>query len=579
MLSDLIVHNFAVIRNLQVSLADGLTIISGETGAGKSILVGAVNLILGARASQEMIRSGTDEATVEALFRLPGNPVLAARLEAAGFPHDGALAVRRAISRSGRNRIFLNGRPATLQQLSELMTGMISISGQHEHQLLLDPFVHLALLDQFAESAPLLVEVRNRYGAWMETRNQLQRLKKLQRERSQQLDFMKYQLQELEAAQLLPDEDTQLEEQRKILQHAATLHAAADGAHRLLYSDSRAILGSLDQVAAHLETLCNIDTRQNHLNENLEQAKIHLEELAYALRQYASGISFDPYRLSELEDRMALIQRLCKKYGAPLAQLIERTEELQAALSDSDDPEMKKLELVKQLAARRTDYLEAAARLSGRRRRAAQRLARDMEQVLSGLDLPKARFEAGLLPPDHDDPIPDTAFTETGIDQVEFLLSANPGEDLKPLAKIASGGELSRILLAVKSLLSVQGQAETLIFDEVDTGIGGRTAELVGRQLQRLASRHQVVCITHLPQIACYGRHHLRVEKEIKENATHTGIRHLSPEDRVEELARMLGGISISEKTRDHAREWLEKADSSEPEDSEDETGKSEKGN
>jgi DNA repair protein RecN (Recombination protein N) len=559
-LSELIVRNFAVIRDLEVSFSDGLTIITGETGAGKSILVGAVNLILGARASQEMIRTGTEEAMVEAMFELAGGPSLEARLAAAELPHDGSLVIRRGISRSGRNRIFANGRLITLQQLNEIMIGMISVSGQHEHQLLLDPTVHLSVLDRFAGTEPLLRETETRYRAWQTARNELQQLHKLRRERSQQLEFMQYQLKELEAARLQPDEDLLLEQERKLLKHAATLHDAADGAHRLLYSDSHAILGSLNQVAAHVEALCGIDSRQAALRENLEQGKIHLEELAYALQQYASEISFDPYRLTEIEERLALIQRMSKKYGATVAEMIERTEALREALSDSDDPEIRELELTRKLASCRVHYLEQAQQLSRSRRNEALRLTREMEQVLSGLDLPKARFGARFVPEDESAEVSESAFSESGIDQLEFLLSANPGEDLKPLARIASGGELSRILLALKSLLSVQGQAETLIFDEVDAGIGGRTAELVGRQLQRLARHHQVLCITHLPQIACYGQQHLRVAKAVEGDTTHTGISPLSPAQRVEELARMLGGVVISEKTRAHAREWLEKA-------------------
>ena len=561
MLSDLIVRNFAVIRDLEVGFGDGLTIITGETGAGKSILVGAVNLILGARASQEMIRTGADEASVEAQFELTGTPLLAARLAASEVPADGTLVIRRGISRGGRNRIFANGRLISLQQLHELMLGVISVSGQHEHQLLLDPSVHLDLLDRFAATAGQLAETGRRYHAWQAARAAWQQFRKLREERAQQLEFLKFQLQELEAAQLQPDEDLQLARERTLLQHAATLHAAATGAHRLLYSDAHAILGALDAVTTQVDTLCAIDSRQAPLKENLEQARIYLEELAHALQQYASGISFDPFRLSELEDRLAVLQRLGKKYGASVADMIARAEQLQGAVADCEDPAMRELELTRELAADRERYLDQARELSRRRRAEAERLAQDMERVLAELDLPKARFGVAFTAAgDAADQVADSLFTETGIDQVEFLLSANPGEDLKPLARIASGGELSRILLALKSLLSVQGQAETLIFDEVDTGIGGRTAELVGRQLQRLARGHQVLCITHLPQIACYGEQHLRVAKAVEGSGTETGISPLSADQRVEELARMLGGISISTTTREHAREMLEKA-------------------
>ncbi len=562
MLSELLVRHFAVIEEIEVGFDPGLTMITGETGAGKSIIVGAVNLILGGRASQELIRTGCQEALVQARFLLDAHPRVRRRLEAAGLTASDELIVSRTIHRSGRNKVFVNGHLVTLQQLQELTRDLISVSGQHEHQQLLDSDRHLRLLDHYARLEKERLEVAARYRNWAAVRSELERFNKLRQQQLQQRDFLLFQLQELEAAQLQADEDLQLESERNLLKHAQTLHDAADRAHQLLYSDHGSALETLGEAEKEIRTLCAIDPHQHHLNEHLEQARIHLDELCHGLQQYAASISFDPYRLNEIEDRLALIQRLTKKYGGTVSELIERREELQRAVEEIDDPEAREAELRRRLADLGQAYLDRARDLSDKRRRAAQRLAGEVAAILEHLDLPRARFAVRFDPAEPATGDTDVHFSPAGIDQAEFLLSANPGEDLKPLAKVASGGELSRILLALKSLLGDRDHPETLIFDEVDTGIGGRTAELVGLQLQRLASHHQVICITHLPQIACYGEQHFRVIKESTERETQTTIRPLSRDQRVEELARMLGGVSISRQTRAHAREWLEKSQS-----------------
>ena len=557
MLKDLLVTNFAIISNLEVSFAPGLNIVSGETGAGKSILVGAVNLVLGSRASQEMVRTGASEALVEAAFALADQAGLRARLAGQELEPEAAIQVRRSISRSGRNRIFVNEQQVSLQQLQQITRGLLSISGQHEHQQLMDPETHLATLDHFGGLLPLGVEVSRCFQRWSETRDQLAQFERLKREHAAQVEWMRFQLQELEAARLTPDEDVTLEQEQKRLKHAGALLAAAHDAHQILYGGRGAILEQLAGVARHFTTLMQIDPSQGPLVSQLEQARIHLEELAHAVQQYAHGISFEPERLAVVEERLALLQRLGKKYGASVAAMLQKRDELRAQLAQLEEGDFRENRLAKELEELREGYLRKAGELSERRREAAERLTAVVEQTLTLLDMPKARFASRFLEREATSGAADPTFTPTGIDRVEFLLSANPGEDLKPLARIASGGELSRILLALKGILSSQDDAETLIFDEVDAGIGGRTAELVGVQLKRLAERQQVICITHLPQIACYGNHHFKVVKEAGAEATHTTIRRLSQEERVEELSRMLGGITISEKTRAHAREML----------------------
>ncbi|SMC20574.1 DNA replication and repair protein RecN [Desulfacinum hydrothermale DSM 13146] len=561
MLSELIVHNFAIIRRLHLSLDPGLTILTGETGAGKSILVGAVNLVLGSRASQEMIRTGAEEATVEAIFTFDSPEVLRSRLAPLGLEPATELLIKRTITRSGRNRVFINGQLSTVQQLQGLAQGLISISGQHEHQTLLDPEVHLELLDRYGELGDDAAQVAQAFQRWAAKREALKRLRQMKRQRQEQLDFMRFQLQELEAAQLQEGEDETLEAERRLLKHAATLHEAASAAYGLVYRDQGAVLERLDETDRHLQTIVDIDPSRKSLQEYVEQARIHMEELSHGLQEVLSSIRFDPGRLAQVEDRLAVLGRLANKYGPSVAHMIRKRDELRQALASDGEVEWEESQLEKEIAAAFHTYRELARALSHRRKEAAERLQEDVERVLARLDLPRARFQAAVQPPpDRDLKAWETAATARGVDRVEFLLSANPGEDLKPLAKVASGGELSRILLALKTLLSHQGEAETLVFDEVDTGIGGRTAELVGRQLQQLSERFQVLCITHLPQIACFGRHHFRVHKESDADSTRTSVTRLDDRARVEELARMLGGVTITEKTLDHAREWLERA-------------------
>lgn len=557
MLSELIVHNFAIIRHLEVSFEQGLNIVTGETGAGKSILVGAVNLILGSRASQEMIRTGADEASVEAFFSLPDRHFAAGKLEEWGIDSTGDLIIRRTIARGGKSRVFINGRMAALQQLQQLARGLISVSGQHEHQMLLNADVHLGLLDTFGRLELERADVGEAHSRWAQTLDSLRKLRKLKQERASQLDWMRFQLNELETARLQPDEDVCLQQEINILKHAAILMDSATNAYQTLYAARGSVLEKLADVEKNLQSLSGIDPAQEHLRQHLEQGRIHLEELAHGLQQYSQHISSDPQRLSMVEERLALLQRLGKKYGGSVEAMLQRLAELREALALEEDADSIEDKLVKELARHRAQYLQRATALSGNRQEAALRLSREVQQTLAALDMPGARFSVEFDPAGEEGIENDTRFTPDGIDVIEFFLSANPGEDLKPLGRVASGGELSRILLALKSLLSREGEAETLIFDEVDAGIGGRTADLVGLQLLQLAARHQVICITHLPQIACYGMNHYKVAKQSAGDETLTTIEPLTAEDRLEELARMLGGISISERTRAHARELL----------------------
>lgn len=561
MLTDLAIHNFAIIRDLEISFHEGFNVLSGETGAGKSILVGALNLVLGGRASGEMIRTGTGEASVEAVLCLPPESPCGRYLGQWGIDSGPELAVRRSITKSGRNRVFINDQAASVQQLQQISSLLISISGQHENQRLLDPETHLGLLDSFGDLDPLCSEVREVFSAWQEKRDMLGRLKRAREQKAAEMDFVRFQIGELEAAKILPDEDEELHREREILKNAAMLSSSSQAAVNALYSDKGAVLERLSDVERCLDSISTVDPAQKTFGEYLQQARINLEELTHALRRYAERIVFDPQRLAALEDRLAFLGRLGKKYGPSANAMLARLEELRASAGEGDESNLREEELEKELESLRASYLDKAEGLSSKRREAAARLSGDVSRSLSELDMPHVRFDTRFYDEEANSPL----FSPTGFDRVEFLLSANPGEELKPLARIASGGELSRILLAFKGLVGRKEETETLIFDEVDTGIGGRTAELVGVQLQKLSERHQVICITHLPQIACYGRWHYLVKKQAGGNETETTIRMLTGQERSEELARMLGGISISDKVREHAKELLERSSGSRP--------------
>jgi DNA repair protein RecN (Recombination protein N) len=507
-----------------------------------------------------MIRTGAREATVECVFFLRNGGPLLDCLRGWGVEPAEELLIRRAINRNGRNRVYVNDQTVSLQQLQQLAKNLISISGQHDNQLLLDPSLHLDFVDAYGSLGDRREAVGRLFAKWSGAREEILKFRRLRDERQARSEYMRFQLNELETAKLQPGEDELLDRERNLLKHASVLMEAAEGSHRSLYADRGAVLGILSGVGKNLQTLNRIDPSLKPLEDHLEQAVIHLEELAHALQQYTNGISFDPRRLADVEERLALLQRLGKKHGGDVAAMLARLSELRSALGEDEDSPLREAQLEKALEARRAEYLEGAGALSLERREAAGRLNGEVEKVLASLDMPHARFRVLFEDDGKNDPENPPAFTPSGIDRIEFLLSANPGEALKPLARVASGGELSRMLLAVKSLLSLNGEAETLIFDEVDTGIGGRTAELVGLQLQRLAGRNQVICITHLPQIACFGKHHYKVAKQSAGGETATTIAPLSPEERIEELARMLGGVSISEKTREHAQEYLSRA-------------------
>ena len=550
MIRFLAIRNLAVIESVAVDFEQSFNILTGETGAGKSILVEAVGLLLGGRATQDLIRTGENLATVEAIFET----------------EDGSeLIVRREITSQGRSRAFINGALATAAALKDLANRLVELHGQHEHQQLLDPAQHLALLDGWADLAGQRVRVAGAFAAVRALREQLDRLRMDDRERAARLDLVEFQLGELQQANLRPGEDETLSAERQLLRSADTIQRLCSESYAELYDDDTAALTALGRIWKRVGELAAIDPRfAPHLDAR-DEIKAQLEDLAFTLRTVVDGLDGSPGRLDQVEDRLALIERLKRKHGGSLDDAIAQRERLAAEHKALTGGEASLAEVQKQLADAGGAFLDAARRLSAARRAAAPKFARAIEAELAGLAMERTKFEVRLATSETEG-----QWTDAGIDTGEFFLSPNVGEELRPLARIVSGGELSRVMLALKTLSAMAGTTErgrgpmdpakTLIFDEVDAGIGGRVATVVGQKLASLGERFQVLCITHLPQIASCGRTHFLIEKRIQGRRTVTSVTQLEGEERVAEIARMMGGAAAGEKALAGARELLDAA-------------------
>lgn len=549
MLTDLVIRNFAIIDNLHVSFLPGLNVLTGETGAGKSIIIDAVNLILGDRASADMIRTGEDEAVVECLFDVSGEDDIRARLADAGLETGGELLVKRTVSRSGRNRVFMNGGMATTSLLTGISPLLVNIYGQHESQTLLRPENHLHLLDGFAGLFPLRERYRNLHDAYRTTLEDMRILEEGEREASRRLDLLSFQSGEIGAADLHRGEDAELDEERGRLLHREKLIRASLGAYDAIYGGDGALLGTLRGIAAEVEDSGKVDGSLLPLAARLNEAYLLLEDAALCLRDYGAGIEADPSRLQEVDDRLDLIRRLKKKYGQTIEDILSFKDGVDGELDTITHREERRGELQATLAELERSLRAAGSELSRERAKAAGKLEKAMERELCELAMKNARFQVQLSSLDAPRPM--------GMERVEFLFSPNPGEEPKPLARIASGGELSRLMLALKQI-HPESDVPTLIFDEVDTGIGGSISAMVGKKLKRVALNQQVLCITHLPQVAAFADHHFKVAKLTESGRTRTGVELLAGEARVAEMARMLGGAKITEKTLEHAREMME---------------------
>jgi len=564
MLQELSIVNFAIIDDLNISFSDGLTILSGETGAGKSIIINAVNLLLGMRATARLIRTGAETAELEALFHIiPGSRV-AQIMEAHGYEASEDLLIKRIISRSDRHRTYINGRLATIQLLTSTTEYLASISGQHAHQGLLKEEENLRVLDQFGGLMPLRSEVFRCYHEILPLIQKLQGLKATRDRQAEHMDLLEYQRKEIIETNIIYGEDSALEKERIILKNSETLFQTIGGSIEEIYSSEGAIVERISSVEKLLDKAAAIDPELSLKTENLADITFQLTDIADELRTYQDNIQIDENRLEEIEARLDTLQRLKRKYGGSLESVNSHLESIEKELSGVENISETIAETGVTLSRLHSKIVDLAHKLSVKRNQAAEILAKKMEKELATLQMSQAKFQVALqIIPADGAPDPylkdnECSICETGIDRAEFLIAPNVGEPLKPLASIASGGELSRVVLALKAILAETESVETVVFDEVDAGIGGSVAEVVGKKLASLAGHHQIICITHLPQIARFGDHHFRILKHVSHGRTRTTIRRLGPKERINEIARMLGGVKITRATLAHAREMLE---------------------
>lgn len=536
MITELSIKNFAIIDDLSIPFGPGLNVITGETGAGKSIIIEALGLITGDRASTDIIRSGEDVAEVTAVFKTEGK----------------VMAVKRRLLSSGKSKTFLNERQITLSELKALSPLLLEISSQHEHQKLLDDTTHLEIVDRFGGLFGVREKYKSAYKEYTGIKSKLSELEKLADSKSEQHEFLSFQLNEINTADLKKDEEERLLKEKKIIKHAAMLFEKVKASEETLYSSENSITSTLDNIYDLLKSAGEIDGEIAEWLPLSEQASAAVNELSRNLQSYLERLDVDPEKIEEIESRLYEISRLKKKYGGSVETILEKKEALERKLSmiDGCDAEIERLSKEEEKAF--VELTQMASELSASRQEAAENLSEMTQKELNTLGLTKTTFAPGHHK------VKFEQSDETGIDGFNFLISPNPGEPLKPLSRIASGGELSRIMLAIKNvLLGKVGLASLEVFDEVDVGIGGANAEVVGRKLKEMSRKRQIICITHLPQVASFGDCHIVVSKEAFGKRTVTRFKLLDDSSRINEIARMLGGIKITETTKEHAKEML----------------------
>jgi DNA repair protein RecN (Recombination protein N) len=550
MLVELRIRDYAVVEDLTLTLGPGLNALTGETGAGKSIIVGALSLLLGERASSDVVRKGAERATVEAVFDVDGLPGVQALADENGFRvEDGLLILRREVQAKGRNRAWVGGSPATAGIVGELGSALVDLHGQHEHQTLLRPRDQRRILDAFGGAEELARTVAEEYDRLQDLRRELEEREERRREVESRADFLRFQLEEIDDAELSPGEDEALEAEAGRHEHSEELAQGAQSVAEILYEGEDAVTDRVDAGLQTLERLARFDAELQEDLERLKDAFYVIQDVGRRIGDYASSVDHDPERLEEVRARLDRIVRLKRKYGPELADVLEMAQRVRAELADHEDADHDVGRLRGEIEAARRSLRAVADKLSEARRGAADRLASAVGEVLPELGLGEGRFEVRLT--SHD------TVSAGGGESVEFLVAPNRGFDPMPLAKIASGGELSRIMLALKSILASVDRVPVLVFDEIDAGVGGTVATAVAQKLSEVARRHQVFVVTHLPQVASRAAAHLLVEKGASDGLTATRLRELKGDARVEEVARMLGGDPESETSREHARELL----------------------
>lgn len=546
MLRFLRVRNFALIDQVELHFSHGFNLLSGETGAGKSMIVDALGLLAGSKASPEMVRTGESRAVVEAIFEAG----VQAELDRLGLDAEAdEVVIRREISADERNRVYVNNQPSTVSALRELAPLLLDIHGQHEQQTLLDNASQLGLIDAFADCTDLASQVRDLFAAIQAAEVELAELTAEHARKVERLDLLAFQHDEIQKADPRPGETEQVRERLAVLANAGKLLDAASRGYEALYESENSILSAVAQVQRAVRDAAQHDPRLQSMVEQIEAARISLHDISFALRNYANQVDADPQELERVQARLAELERLHRKYGPDL---VVHLQKVRREMDSIGLTETKKDEIHNKIVAFRRRYSELAAQLSKKRRSASKKLESAVEAELRSLAMPHARFTVAWS-----DVVPGRA---SGIDRPGLLISANPGEEPWPLEKIASGGEISRIMLALRTVLAVDHRKKVLVFDEVDAGIGGKAAETVGQKLKELSSRYQVLCVTHLAQIAAFADHQYRIEKLVLDGRTVTRVEPLTGEARVEELVRMMSGSRVTEAARQHVKELLKKS-------------------
>ncbi len=555
MLIQIVIKDLAIVDRLELALAPGMTVLTGETGAGKSILVDALGLALGDRAESHMVRPGSNRAEISVGFDVRTLPGTREWLAEQDLDEGPECLLRRTISADGRSRGFINGSPSPMQSLRALSELLVDIHGQHEHQYLLRPGTQRQLLDDFAAHDESLEAVRSAHGQWRAACREKEALARAAADREARLDLLRYQMTELDALDPREEELESLETEHARLANVTRLQEGGQSLlHALYEQDEGAASGLLMRCVQELEELKAFDERLGEMAHSLDSARIQVEEAAKELRRHLESIEADPERMQELDDRLAALHDVARKHRVSPEELPALRAHLAQELQALEDAETTLGRMQERIDEASESYRRAARRLSESRARAAQDLGARVTRHMQGLGMPGGRFEIGLSP------LEDEAFSAYGMERVAFRVSANPGQPLRPLNKVASGGELSRIGLAIQVAAAHIARIPTVVFDEVDVGIGGGVAEIVGRELRTLGENRQVLCVTHLPQVAAQAHHHLHVSKEASEGEARVQVKALNATQRVEEIARMLGGLEITEQTRSHAQEMLARA-------------------
>ncbi len=558
MLLALTVQNFAIIEHLNIEFADGLNVLTGETGAGKSIIVDALSLALGYRSSSDTIRTGKDKIVVQALFAMDYiDPQLELIFEQYGINiENNSILLSREIYRNGRNICRANDTLVNVSNLREMSAFLVDIHGQHEHQKLLNQNTHINVLDAYAgDVVELKKQITSKaYLSMMQAKEYYQNLVQKEKNAKEKEEELTEKLSEIRSLDLQISEDELLEQRKKILSNSEKLYAYIDNAYSLLYNDDSNINDNLAECVDNLKLAAEIDIQLAKDTNDLYESSIIIQEIIYTLRDYKDSIEFNPQELDTIQDRLNKINNLKRKYGATIEEILAEADNFEEQLNLIKDSEKEIQKALTHLKQCEEDYIKHAVILSNQRKQAAEQLSKRMIAILSELAMPNAAFQIDFTDNNTQNPV---AYSSNGIDKVQFLISTNIGQELKPLTKIASGGEVSRIMLAIKSLLANTDRTGTLIFDEIDTGISGRTAQIVAEKMSALSTGHQILCITHLSQIASMADKHFLISKSSTSDDTFTNFEVLNKEGRIRELARMLGGVHVTETTMKHASEML----------------------